>query len=51
MGPLWTPIKSGLRRDNTVLVEESLIVFIPLVPVNDTGFKTSAEGLENFFII
>ena len=28
-----------------------LIVFIPLVPVNDTGFETSAEGLENFFIL
>ena len=28
-----------------------LICFIPLVPVNDTGFETSAEGLENFFIL
>ena len=34
-----------------VLVEEVLVVFIPLVPVNDAGFETSAEGLENFFIL
>ena len=51
MGPLWAPIKSGLRHDYTVLVEEVLIVFILLGPVNDTGFETSAEGLDNFFII
>ena len=30
---------------------EVVVVFIPLVPVNDTGFETSAEGLENFFIL
>ena len=23
----------------------------PLVPVNDTGFETSAEGLENLFLL
>ena len=33
-----------------VLVEEVQVIFIPLVPVNDTGFETSAEGLENLFI-
>ena len=41
----------GLRYNNTVLVEEVLFFFIPRVPVNDTGFETSAEGLENFFIL
>ena len=51
MGPLLVPIKSGLRHNNTILVEEVLVVFIPLVPVNDTGFETSAEVLENFFIL
>ena len=51
MGPLWAPIKSGLRYNNMVLVEEVLVVFLPLVPINDTGFETSAEGLENFFIL
>ena len=35
----------------TVLVEEVLDVFIPLVPVNDTGSESSSEGLENFFIV
>ena len=44
-------MKSCLRYNNTVLVEEVLVVFIPLVPVNDTWFETSAEGLENFFIL
>ena len=44
-------MQSCLRHINPVLVEEVLIVFIPLVPVNDTGFETSAEGLENFFIL
>ena len=34
-----------------LLVEEVLIVFIPLVPVNVTGFETSAECLENFFVL
>ena len=34
-----------------VIVEEVLVDFIPLVPVNDTGFETSAEGLENFFVL
>ena len=51
MGPLWAPIKSCLRHDYTVLVEEVLVVFLPRVPVNDTGFETSAEGLGNIFIL
>ena len=51
MGPLWAPMKSSLRHENTVLVEDVPVVFIPLVPVNDTGFETSAEGLEKFFIL
>ena len=51
MGPLYAPIQSCLRYNNMILVEEVLVVFIPLVPVNDTGFETSAEGLENFFIL
>ena len=34
-----------------LLVEEVVIDFSPLVPVNDTGFETSADGLENFFIL
>ena len=40
-----------MLRSSLVLVEEVLIVFLPLVPVNDTGFETSAEGLENFFVL
>ena len=48
---MQAPIKSGLRYDNTVLVEKVLVVFISLVPVNDTGFGNSAEGLENFLIL
>ena len=51
MGPLQAPTKSCLMHDYTVLVEEVLVVFLPLVPVNDTGYETSAEGLENFFIL
>ena len=51
MGPLYAPIKSDLKYNNTVLVEQVLVVLIPLVPVNDSGFETSAEGLENFFIL
>ena len=51
MAPLTAAIKLGLRYNNTVLVEEVLVVFIPLVPVNDRGFGTSAEGLENFVIL
>ena len=43
-------MKSCLRHDSTVLVEEVLVIFVPLVLVNDTGCETSAEGLENFFI-
>ena len=51
MGPLQTFIESSLRHDYTVLVKEVLVNFIPLVPVNDTGFETSAEGLQNFFVL
>ena len=51
MGPLQAPIKSDLRYDNAVLVKQVLVVFLSLVPVNDRGFQTSAEGLENFFIL
>ena len=51
MGPLWAPIRSGLRYDNTVLVEDVLVVFIRLVPVNDKGLDTSVEVLETFFIL
>ena len=43
--------QSCLRHHNSVLVEEVLTIFIPLVPVNDTGFETSAEDLENLFIL
>ena len=50
MGPLYTPLRSCLRQDYKFLVEEILVLFIPLVRVNDTGFETSAEGLENFFL-
>ena len=50
MGPLYTPIESCLRHDYTILVEEVLVIDIPLVPVNETGFDTSAEGLENIFL-
>ena len=51
MGRLYALIRSCRRHHNSVLVEEVLIVFIPLVPINDTGFESSAEGLENFFIL
>ena len=44
-------MKSCLGQDYTVLIEEVLVFFVPLVPVNDTVFKTSAEGLEKFFIL
>ena len=50
MRPLWTPIESCLRHNYTIVVEEVLVIFLPLVPVNDTGFETSAEGLEKIFI-
>ena len=50
MGLLYTPIELCLRHNYTIFVEEVLVILIPLVPVNDTGFKTSAEGLENIFI-
>ena len=47
MGRLQAPIESCLGHNNTILIEEVLVIFIPPVPVYDTGFKTSAEGLEN----
>ena len=50
MGPLWTPIESCLRHNYTILVQEVLVILIPLLPVNDKGLETSAEGLENIFI-
>ena len=50
MGPLQTHIKSCLRHNYTILVEEVLVLLVPLVPVHDTGFETSDEGPENIFI-
>ena len=50
MGPLSTPIQSCLRHNYTVFAKEVLVFFLPLVPVNDTGFETSAESLENFLL-
>ena len=49
MAPLQAPLQSCLRHNYTILVEEVLDIFIPLVPVYDTGLKASAEGLENIF--
>ena len=49
MGPLETPIESCVRHNYPILVEEVLVILIPLVPVNDTGFQTSAEDLQNIF--
>ena len=47
MGPLQAPIKSGLKYDNTVLVEEVLVVFIPLVPCNGS---TNVEDTLIYFV-
>ena len=49
-GALGDGVGSCLRHNYTILIEEVSIILIPLVPVNDTGFETSAEGLENKFI-
>ena len=35
MGPLQAPIDLCLRHNYTILVEEVLVIFIPLVPVYD----------------
>ena len=32
-------------------MEEVLVLFIPLLRVNDTGFETSAEGLKEIICI
>ena len=45
MGPLVASIESCLKVNYMILVEEILVIFLPLVPVYDSGFKTSAFGL------
>ena len=50
MGPQQAPIRLCLRQNYTILVEEVLAIFILLVPVYNTGLKTSAEGSENILI-
>ena len=43
--------KGGLSLDQALQERHGSDFFLLLVPVNDTGIETSAEGLENFFIL
>ena len=39
MRPLQASIEWCLRHSSRILLEEALVIFIPLDPVYDTGFK------------
>ena len=43
MGPWWATIKLFLRKGNMILKIEELLIFLPFITFNQTGFHVNFE--------